>query len=318
MSARFSTPDTIALTAPPADLDTATVAATPASDIETTVAPEQIGLWGLLGILYPLLLLVGLRLLRVGAGRTRAWFRRRLDAWCVWMRGAGIAESRVLILRQSGDLGLRLAELAAYLLCIYAFSLYFFLLIPGTRDLGIGMAAQLWPPLRASFLLAWRMFTYLAFAVLVLVVARLAVLRLRVRLGTDSAHPGTARERERLFVLHSVVWMVRFLAAVAVTVVLPGPGRIIGVLMLAFAALIVTIAMRRTLENVAAGFSVGRASSARRGTRIACGGCEGVVEEWTMTGLRVRDDQGRLVHLPYRLCEEAPLSVSETDGQAGP
>ena len=277
------------------------------------VAPEQIGLWGLLGILYPLMLLVGIRLLRIGSRRSRAWARGRLDGWQTWLRGSGIPEGRVRALRRSADLGVRLTELAAYLLCIYGFSLYFFLLIPGTRELGLDMAAQFWPPLRAAILLLLRAFTQLVFAALVFLLARWTIPRLRARLGTEIAHPATAQERERLFLLKSAGGLVFFLAAVLVVLVLPGPGRTMGILLLALAVVVLLIATRRSLENVAAGFSVGRAAGVSRGSHIACGGCEGVLEEWTMTGWRVRTADGRVVHLPYRLCEEAPLAIDEPD-----
>lgn len=298
--------------------DTASLAGLPAAPGPgLDVAPEQIGLWGLLGILYPLMLLVGIRLLRIGSRRSRAWARRRLDDWQVWLRGSSIPEGRVRALRRSADLGVRLIELALYLLCIYGFSLYFFLLIPGTRELGIDMAGQFWPPLRAAILLLLRTFTHLAFAVLVFLLARWGIPRLRTRLGTEVAHPASSQERERLLLLKSVAGLVWFLAAILVILVLPGPGRMIGVLLLALAVLILLIATRRTLENVAAGFSVGRAAGVNRGSHIACRGCEGVLEEWTLTGWRVRTADGKVVHLPYRLCEGAPLTVDEPDATAG-
>ncbi len=313
--------DTVAaarLDAATARAETVAVAATPSAPAAPRtgldVAPEQIGLWGLIGVLYPLLLLVGVRLLRIGSRKARATLRRRLDAWAVWLKGAGLPDGRVQLLRRSASLGARLLELAAYLLCIYAFSLYFFLLIPGTREFGIGMAAQLWPPLRAALVLAVRGFTFLAFAAIVFLAARWAIPRLRARLGAEVARPGTPEERERLIVLRSAVWLARALAVVVVIAVLPGPGRTIGLLVLGFAAVVALLAARRLLENLAAGFTVGRAVGARRGARVACDGCEGTVEEWTLTGLRLRADDGRIVHLPYRRCEEAPLIVVE----AGP
>jgi small-conductance mechanosensitive channel len=147
----------------------------------------------------------------------------------------------------------------------------------------------------------------------VLSLTRLLVSRLRVRLGATVVRPSTYRERERLLVLRCVNWLLYFVAAVLVIVMLPGPGRRIGTLLIALTLFVVLIAARRTLENIAAGFTVGRIAGARRGARIRCGDCQGLVEEWTLTGLRIRDDQGFLVHLPYRVCEEAPMMIDDPE-----
>ena len=186
--------DSAAVPVSPARPDTAATTAAPDARVQDPgILPEQIGLWGLLGILYPLLLVVGIRLLRIGTRRWRVWARRRLDAWIVWLRSTGLTEGWVLSLHRSGRTGVRLLELAIYLICIYAFSLNFFLLIPGTRDLGVDMASQFWPPLRAAILLVMRTFTYLAFAVIVLFLARWAIPRLHLRLGAGSLIPPRRR-----------------------------------------------------------------------------------------------------------------------------
>ena len=77
--------------------------------------------------------------------------------------------------------------------------------------------------------------------------------------------------------LRSIVWLARLFAAVLVVIVLPGTGKAVGALLLVLVIVVTLIATRRTLENVAAGFSLGRSTGARKGTRISCGGCEGVV-----------------------------------------
>ncbi len=287
---------------------------TPAGALPTALAsPEELGLRALVGLLYPLLLLVGIRLVRMALRRARTALAHRLDDGESWLLAAGIPEQRARALRRSGDLASRVAELAVYLLFVYAFSSYFFVLFPETRTLGLGLLELLWPPIRAAFVLAFRTLTYTAFALLVALGARWLVRRIRSRLGAEVARPASPQERERLVVLRALVSTVAFLAVLVVLAVLPGPGKVLGAVLLLVMAAVILIALRRSLENVAAGFVVGRSLAARRGGRLRIGSLHGTVEEWAATGIRLVTDAGEQVFVPYRILEQEPVAILDAE-----
>jgi hypothetical protein len=270
---------------------------------------EDLAVRALVGLLFPLLLIAGVRLIHLGLRSTRRRYRRHVEQSERWLAGAGIGRGGRTATRRWSSGVWRVGELALQLAFAYAFSSYYLLLFPETRELGTGLLATIWPPLREALFLAFTALTYLAFGVIVWAAARWAITRLRERLGDEVARPATPLERERLIALRALVGMVGFFGVVVVVAVLPGPGQLVGGGLVLVLAATVLLGLRRTLENVAAGFVAGRIVCSPRGTPIRIGELAGVVEEWTATCLRLRTDAGEAI-VPYRLLEEEPVFLT--------
>jgi len=282
------------------------LAAAPRLPAEARSGEEELLLRLLLGIIYPVLLLVVLRMTRFGLYKWERNWRKAALQWMIRFAGRSGLSARDIQARRIISLLSGIERLVVYSLVTILISFAWFALFPQTQALAKDVLnAVIGPALSIIGGTAWA---------LVLILYTLAVFfftywltRQLSRRRSQNTLPGILKDPLVYFVLRIGLWI---LALFLVLFPYPGVPRLFAVGLLFLSLLAALIALRPLIEEIASGIYFNNIYSLKPGDRLTVDGVPYQVQKPGLIHLRVLRDKKK--HwLPYSKILKADLTMSE-------
>lgn len=267
---------------------------------------EELVLRLLIGIVFPVLVLVVLKMTRLGLRKREARWRRGALAWARHFFGrAGVKDPEVKARKGVATL-LGLERVLAFAAAVVLLSVAWFVLFPQTRSLATEFVQAILSPVLD---LLGKMLQGL------LLVLYSAALFLGALFGSRYLARGVGRRWPHSLLalpLFSVPARIALWLAAAFLFLLPYPGmpRIFALGLLLLALLLIILASRPLLEELAAGFYLQNSLRLEKGERIDIEG-----KSYRILDLRplqaLLEREGEAIYLPYSRIMKAEIAREE-------
>jgi small-conductance mechanosensitive channel len=266
---------------------------------------EELLLRLLLGIVYPFLLLVILRLTRFGILRWEKNWRRAAFNWLAqFAQRRGVAETE-----KQGERIINfltgIERLALYGLALILISFGWFAMFPQTQPLAASLLASIIGPIMELVGVTARSLLLLLYTAAVVLIAFWATRQLSRR-RRSSAVPAILYDPVVYFPLRIGIWII---ALFFILFPYPGAPRLFAVGVLLIALLAALIALRPLLEEIAAGIYLNSAHTIKTGDQLTVDGAPYVAIAPGLIHVQViRDEE---IHwLPYSKLLKSDLTIT--------
>jgi hypothetical protein len=265
---------------------------------------EELLLRLLLGVLYPFLLLVVLRLVRTGVRRWERRWRGAVGRWLDELAARRGLSPQDIQGRKVVRLLVALERLALYGGAVLLISFGWFALFPQTRPLATALLAQIIAPLVSLIGLTARSALLLGYTALVVLVARKVTAHL-ARQRRQGTLPALLTDPVIYFPLRAGIWIA---AVFLILFPYPGAPRFFAVGMVLLVLLTALVALRPVIEEVAAGIYLEAAYALKKGDRLTLEGTPCTVVDQGLVHLRIARN-GVESWVPYSRILKAEFAV---------
>ncbi|MBI2502303.1 MAG: hypothetical protein HYW07_03615 [Candidatus Latescibacteria bacterium] len=266
---------------------------------------EELLLRLLLGVLYPFLLLVILRLTRTGVRRWERRWRGRVGHWLDEMAAHRGLSPQDIQSRKVVRLLVAVERLCLYGGTVIVVSFGWFALFPQTRPLAVTLLAKVIAPLVDLIGLTARSALLLGYTALLAltaykITAHLAQRRLHGTLSPLLTDPVV------YLPLRAGIWIA---AVFLILFPYPGAPRLFAVGLVLLVLLTALIALRPVIEEIAAGIYLETTYALKKGDRLTLDGAPCIVVDQGLAHLRIAR-QGEMCWIPYTKILKAELNIS--------